>query len=138
MLSKLALGKGKGRFDTVIQVTLSGPTISDTDCMNVKVVEEYWRKPIMGGLKALAQGEVIPDNALAKNVPRYVFIGGDLYKRGFTTPLLKCVGKELIDYMMNVLHNGVCGMHCDHRTLASRVIWAGYYWPTSAKTAQNM
>jgi len=31
---------------------------------------------------------------------------------------------------MNELHNGVYGMHYDHRTLAARVIWAEYYWPT--------
>jgi len=31
---------------------------------------------------------------------------------------------------MDELHNGVCGMHCGQRTLAARIIRAGYYWPT--------
>jgi len=97
--------------------------------MNVKVVKD-WRTPIIRALKALAQGEVISDKELAKKVAHYVFIGEDLCKRGFTTPLLKCVGKEQDEYVMNELHNGVCGMHCGHRTLVARVIRARYYWLT--------
>jgi len=31
---------------------------------------------------------------------------------------------------MTEFHNGVCEMHYGHRTLATRVIRAGYYWPT--------
>jgi len=34
-LSKLALGKKKGRFDTVIELTLSNLTVLDEDCMNI-------------------------------------------------------------------------------------------------------
>jgi len=59
---------------------------------------------------------------LAKKAVHYVFIDEDLYKRGFATPLLKCLGKEQSEYVMNELHNGVCGMHYGHRTLAGRVI----------------
>jgi len=67
-------------------------------------------------------GGTITDKTLAKKAARYVFIANDLYKRGFATSLLKCLGKEQSEYVMNELHNGVCGMHCGHRTLAARVI----------------
>jgi len=75
-------------------------------------------------------GEAVSDRALAKKVTRYVFIVEDLYKTGFSTPLLKCLGKEQSQYVMNELHNDICGMHYGHRTLAARVIRVGYYWPT--------
>jgi len=32
--------------------------------------------------------------------------------------------------IMSELHEGVCGSHVDGRALASRVLRAGYYWPT--------
>jgi len=127
VLSKLALGKGMGRFDTVIQVTLNGPTVLDIDCLNIEMAVEDWQTPIIEELKALARGENIPDEALAK---KYVFIGEDLYKRGFTTHLMRCMDNGQVEHVMNELHNGVCGMHCGHRTLAAKVVRAGYYWLT--------
>jgi len=83
--------------------------------------------PIIQALKALMKGEVVSDKALAKKAARYVFISEDLYKRGFATPLLKCLGKDQSEYVMNELHKGFCGMHNGHKTLATRVIRAGYY-----------
>jgi len=70
-LSKLALRKGKGKFDNVIQLTLSGPTVSEEECMNIKVIED-WRTPIIQALKNLIMGEAVSDKALAKKATRYV------------------------------------------------------------------
>ena len=127
--SKLALGKRKGRFDTVIQLTLNNPTVSEEDCVNIKMTED-WQSPIMPTLKTLLMGEAVADKVLAKKVARYVLIADNLYKRGFTTPLLKCLGKEQSEYVMNELHNRICGMHSGHKTLAARIVRARYYWPT--------
>ena len=33
--------------------------------------------------------------------------GGDLYKRGFTTPLLKGLTRDQVKYMMNEMHRGI-------------------------------
>jgi len=128
-LSKLALGWKKGRFDTIIQLTLSSPTVSKEDWMNIEMTEDR-RTPIIQTLKTLTMGKTVSDKALAKKVARYLFIADDLYKRGFTTLFLKCLGKEQSKYVMNELHNGICGMHSGHRTLAARVVRAGYYWTT--------
>jgi len=91
-LSKLALGRKKGRFNTVIQLTLSSPTVSEEDCMNIEITED-WLSPIIQTLKTLLMGEAVADKVLAKKAARYVLIADDLYKRGFTIPLLKCLGK---------------------------------------------
>jgi len=105
--------------------------------MNIEVVED-WRTPIIGALKALAQEEIISDKALAKKVVCCILIREDLYKRGFITPLLKCIGKEQAEYVMNKLHNGVCGMCCDHRTLAARSSELSTIGRLSVKIAPNM
>jgi len=46
ILSKLALGKGKARYNTVIRLTLSQPTMSIIDFMNVESAEANWRTSI--------------------------------------------------------------------------------------------
>jgi len=146
-LSKLALGKGKGRYDSVILLTLNHLSVflseestdrqvevKTTDDMTVMTMESKpendWRQPIKKAIISMANEEPVHDKVLAKRTARYVIIGEDLYKRGFSTPLLKCLNQEQAEYVMNELHNGVCGMHCGQRTLAARVIRAGYYWPT--------
>jgi len=146
-LSKLALGKGKGHYDSVILLTLNNPSVSlseestdgrvevkTTNDMTVMTVESKpendWRQPIKKAIISMTNEEPVKDKALAKRAARYVIIGEDLYKRGFLAPLLKCLYQEQAEYVMNELHNGVCGMHYGQRTLAARVIRAGYYWPT--------
>nr|KYP33867.1 Gypsy retrotransposon integrase-like protein 1 [Cajanus cajan] len=63
---------------------------------------------------------------------RYVLIFGELYKRGISTPLLKCLAPEQAHYVLREIHEGVCGTHSGSRTLATKVVRAGYYWPTLA------
>ncbi|XP_047171035.1 uncharacterized protein LOC124839305 [Vigna umbellata] len=58
---------------------------------------------------------------------------GDLYKRGFSLPLLKCVAAEEAEYVMKELHEGACGMHTWQQALRAKVIRAGYFWPTVEK-----
>jgi len=61
---------------------------------------------------------------------RYTLVGGELFRRGFSAPLLKCITKEKADYVMQEIHQGVCGYHSGPKTMAARILRAGYYWPT--------
>nr|KYP34871.1 Uncharacterized protein Mb2253c family [Cajanus cajan] len=54
----------------------------------------------------------------------------ELFKRGFSMPLLKCLDTDQANYVMDEIHRGICGMHSRARSMAVRVIRAGYYWPT--------
>ena len=58
---------------------------------------------------------------------------GILYKRGFSTPILKCVGKEDANYILREVHEGICGNHIGARTLTGKTLRQGYYWPTMLK-----
>jgi len=57
-------------------------------------------------------------------------VGDDLYKREYGQPLLKCVTAEQAQYIIKELHEGICGYHSGARTMATRVLRAGYFWPT--------
>jgi len=64
-------------------------------------------------------------------------IGDDLYKRGYDQPLLKCVTVEQAQYIIKELHEGICGYHSGARTMAARVLRAGYFWLTIEVDCQD-
>ena len=64
---------------------------------------------------------------------RFTVHWGTLYKRGFSTPILKCVGKEDANYILREVHEGICGNHIGARILAGKTLRKGYYWPTMLK-----
>ena len=63
---------------------------------------------------------------------------GSLYKRGFFTPILKCIAGKNTEYVLREVHEGVCGNHIGARTLAGKVLRQGYYWPTILKDATDL
>ena len=92
--------------------------------------EEDWVSDMKKVIKDREEGKDGHDLSLAKKASRSVIIGEDLYKRGFSTPLLKCVSKAEAEYVLQELHQGACGLHSGARTMATRVLRAEYYWPT--------
>jgi hypothetical protein len=60
-------------------------------------------------------------------------VNGILYKRGFTLPLIKCVSIEERDYILQEIHEGICGSHLEARVLAHKAVQARFYWPNMNK-----
>ena len=58
---------------------------------------------------------------------RFALLRGTLYKRGFSVPLLKCIGKEDANYVLREVHEGICGNHIGARALARKTLRQGYY-----------
>ena len=61
---------------------------------------------------------------------RFSLIDGQLFKRSLDVPYLKCLTVKHGQYVLAVLHKGICGNHQGGRTLAHRAHTQGYYWPT--------
>ena len=61
---------------------------------------------------------------------RFIIHRGTLYKRGFFTPILKCIIREDANYVLRDVHEGVCGNHIEARALAGKVLRQRYYCPT--------
>ena len=60
-----------------------------------------------------------------------------LYKRGFSMPYLKCVEEDEAKYILKEVHEGICGDHTGPRSLVSKIIRIGYFWPTMQKDARE-
>ena len=63
---------------------------------------------------------------------------GSLYKRGFFTPIPKCIAGKDIEYVLREVHEGICGNHIEARALAGKVLRQGYYWPTILRDATDL
>ena len=69
---------------------------------------------------------------------KLALLRGTLYKRDFSAPLLKCIGKEDANYVLREVHKGVCGNHIGARTLARKTLRQGYYWRTMLKDTMEL
>ena len=64
-----------------------------------------------------------------KRAVRFMILNDTLYKKGFSMPYLKCVDEEEAKYILDEIHEGLCGDHVGPRSLVSKVIRICYFWP---------
>ena len=53
-------------------------------------------------------------------------------------PYLKGVDEEEAKYILEEIHQGVCGDHTDPRSLVNKVVRTGYFWPTMQMDAVEL
>ena len=90
-----------------------------------------WMMPIV----AFPQDGDLPQSAkeakkIKKRAAKFTILNDTLYKRDFSMPYLKCVNEEEAKYVLEEIHEGICGHHASPRSLVSKVIQTGYFWPT--------
>ncbi|XP_061353278.1 uncharacterized protein LOC133298055 [Gastrolobium bilobum] len=135
--AKLASTKNPGNNRSVIQHNLPNPCIvmSIADA-TAEVAEETWITPIVN---YLSEGTLPLDQKEAKKVVRrsahFCMIQGRLYKRGCSTPLLKCLNPNGVEHFLEEIHDGINGHHMGGHTLARKALRAGFYWPTLERDA---
>ena len=73
----------------------------------------------------------LDDPATARQLRRtqawYCVVGGKLYHRAFSQPLLRCLAPSEAKTVLAELHEGICGEHIAGRTLAFKTLRQGYY-----------
>ncbi|KAI3463696.1 hypothetical protein Pfo_020359 [Paulownia fortunei] len=79
--------------------------------------------------------EELPDNPidarkLKTRAARFLIVDGELYKRGFSQPYLKCLTPTKANYLLREIHEGICGNHLEGKSLAAKALRQGYFWPT--------
>jgi ribonuclease HI len=98
-----------------------------------------WTHPIQ---QYLLQGTLPLDQIKAQSLrtraARYTMVGGILYKRGFSLPLLRCLDEREAANALQEIHEGTCSSHGGAQSLAHKLIRQGYYWPTLKKDASDM
>ena len=101
--------------------------------------EPSWMNPIWDYIT----DERLPDEPkevakIRMRSARFTNHKGILYKRGFFTPILKCIMGQNTEYVLMEVHEGVCGNHIGARALARKVLRQGYYWPTILRDATEL
>ena len=75
---------------------------------------------------------------IKKRAARFTILNDTLYKKGFSMTYLKCVNEDEAKYILEEIHEGVCGDYADPRSLVSKVIRIGYFWPTMQEDAVEL
>ncbi|XP_052195975.1 uncharacterized protein LOC127803624 [Diospyros lotus] len=93
---------------------------ADQFCIND---EPSWMDPLLSYLRE----EKLPeDDSEAREVKRkarnFVIVGGELYRRSFSQPLLKCIRPREADYILREIHEGICGNHIGALALSQKAL----------------
>ena len=119
---------------------LAEPSIDLCDVEFTQVGSEpSWMDPIWD---YIIDGRLPDDSKEAAKIrtrsARFTNHKGSLYKRGFFTPILKCIAGKDTEYVLKEVHEGICGNHIGARALAGKVLRQGYYWPTILRDATDL
>ncbi|GJW03532.1 reverse transcriptase domain-containing protein [Tanacetum coccineum] len=76
--------------------------------------------------------------AIKHKSQRFAIINGILYKKSFLGPWLRCVGPSQANYVLREIHEGSCSMHAGTRSVVTKALRIGYYWPTMHEDARAL
>jgi ribonuclease HI len=103
------------------------------------IMTEDWRAPIT----LFLQGYYHPTNIneakrLKHRSQDFALVNGQLYKKGVSQPMLKCVTETEGVQILHEVHSGTCGSHAGPRALTPKVIRQGFYWPAMIWAANRV
>ncbi|GJQ92357.1 reverse transcriptase domain-containing protein [Tanacetum coccineum] len=108
----------------------------------VNIVEEpctTWMDPIINYLE---DGHLPEDPITTRKIrikaPQYSLKQGILYRKGYLTFWMPCVGPNQARYVLQEAHFGSHGLHVGPRTIAQKVARLGYYCPTMYNDATKV
>ncbi|KAL0453525.1 UNVERIFIED_CONTAM: hypothetical protein Slati_1330600 [Sesamum latifolium] len=139
-LSKLASSLTTMKDRSIILLTQEHSEIEEvTKEVLVSTNRPCWKDAIEA---YLTMGSLPLDKKKARAVriraARFTMIAGDLYKRGFSQPYLKCLDPERAKYVLREVHEGSCGNRSGGRSLAGKILCQGYFWPSMQRDALDM
>ena len=128
-LTKLATASQEDLDIRVPVEHLIEPSVDvNSDEVLLVITTPSWMDPVRDSLL----NRILPSNPkeaskLRARLTRFTLLRGTLYKRGFSAPLLKCIGKEDVNYVLKEVHEGICGNHIGARALVGKTLRQGYY-----------
>jgi hypothetical protein len=129
-------------IDTPVVRSLEGLQITeDIDGHRIVnlIMTGDWRTPITLYL----QGHYHPsDQSESKRLKHrsrdFAIIDRQLYKKGISQHMLKCITEAKGIELLREVHWGICGSHLGPRALAAKVIRQGFYWPAIVCAANRV
>ncbi|RDX87797.1 Gypsy retrotransposon integrase-like protein 1, partial [Mucuna pruriens] len=73
--------------------------------------------------KTKANYSIANPRSILSRTQCYIIIGGELYRRDFSFPLLRCIEDEEAHYVIKEVHEG-------RSSVGRKIARVGYYWPT--------
>ncbi|XP_015958269.2 uncharacterized protein LOC107482334 [Arachis duranensis] len=135
ILSKL--DSTQSELSTLQQFTITSPTVTLTNVLSVTQGKD-WRDDFIHYLQTGAIPEGVENNKkFRRQTSFFTIFNRTLYRRGYTRPLLKCLNKSEADIALAEAHEGIYGTHTGARSLASKVLRAGFFWPTLKQDSQQ-
>jgi ribonuclease HI/transposase InsO family protein len=143
-LSKLGSSRTQVPPGVFVQ-EVSRPSISPDQAEECNVLSQPesdsndWREPI---IRYIMNEEEPDDKATTERIGRqsahYTLIGNELYRRGATGDLMKCIPSIIGKQLLDEIHAGQCGIHATSRTLVGKVFSSSFYWPTTKSDAAEL
>ncbi|KAL0445890.1 UNVERIFIED_CONTAM: hypothetical protein Slati_1716900 [Sesamum latifolium] len=100
---------------------------------------EDWKTPVV---KWLEEGRLPDDRSEATRLKaravRFLVLGGVLYKKSYTHPLLRCLSEHEGVHVLKEIHSGCCGAHVGTWLLVNKALRAGYFWPNIKQDAKKL
>ncbi|GJY01267.1 reverse transcriptase domain-containing protein [Tanacetum coccineum] len=133
----------KSYLQKVLVKVLAKTSIEEKEVLKVEIEEKRsWMSPIQ---EYLLSGLLPEDTKEARKiriqVPRYKLIRGNMYKRSFFTPWLRCIASLQTDKIIKEIHEGSCGFNVKPCLMVVRITKQGYYWTSmhgeAAKAIQD-
>ena len=111
-LAKLASARDAELLDAVSMEFLVEPSIRRQLEIMGLTQEPSWMDPIITYLRngKLPEGKN-EAHILRLKVARYILYDDKLYRRDCSMPLLKCIPPTEAEYVINEIHEGICGNH---------------------------
>jgi ribonuclease HI len=145
-----AAAKGKALPSDVFYHVIGTPAVRNPEGLQITqdteghrivnlIMAEDWRAPIA----LFLQGHYHPtDRNEAKRLKHrsinFAIVRGQLYKKGISQPMLKCITKTEGLVILRKVHGGTCGSHSGPRALATKAIRQGFYWHAIVCTANRV
>ena len=127
---KLASSEEGGLSNNLAMEVQKHPSIKEAPTLTIQSTNS-WMTPI---ISFLLDGHLPQDTDKARKIrkraARFTILNDTLYKKGFSMPYLKCVDEDEAKYIFEEIHEGVYGDHASPKSLVSKVIRTGYFWPT--------
>ncbi|XP_016169624.1 uncharacterized protein LOC107612427 [Arachis ipaensis] len=115
LLSKLVSTKPRTGNHSLIQGITKEPAVA----LHLTKMSPSWMDPITDFLKnGKLPGDGKEAKALRREAAKYTVIQDQLFKKGLSQPLLKCLHPDQTDYVLREVHEGCCGHHIGGKALA--------------------
>ncbi|XP_065041591.1 uncharacterized protein LOC135675241 [Musa acuminata AAA Group] len=127
----------RGLEETSMTEPIAAPTIPSCGVVETRTPPNWMEEILRFKIDGTEPDNPTTGRRLRRTQAWYSVVGGKLYRRGFSQPLLLCLAPPEANTVLAELHEGICGEHIGGRTLAFKALRQGYYWPTMRRDAAS-